>query len=105
MIIFTGVVTRAESVLVCTACYMQQPVALHEIFFSNNYGGKCEICSGQDTKLRNIIAYVSAHSPDGRTIKGRYHYILSDIGFYRVILIDRHKETGHVVKSRSSTQP
>ena len=83
MIIVFGAKPKETSVLVCTSCYMQKPVALHEILDSN-YGGKCEICSSQDVKLRSIISY---------TIGGVAHQILSDIGFYRVILIDRHKLT------------
>ncbi len=98
MIIFTGITTRIESVNVCTACYMQQPVALHKIFVTQGVVEKCDICGEYHTKLRTIIAYISSHSRDGRTITGRAHYILSDVGFYRVILIDRLKKNTHDCK-------
>lgn len=94
MIIVLNLDVREEVVLICTSCYMQQPIALHKIFHPVIVG-KCEVCSKIDKRWTIISHFVS----------GVAHLILSDIGPYRIVMIDRIKENSDGIKSRNSIQP
>ncbi len=84
MIIATGFAydTKETVIRICTSCHFQNPIYVHKIFQPSTVG-KCEICSKHD-KLWTIIAH--------RT-PGVAHQIISEIGFYRIVMMDRLKET------------
>lgn len=94
MIIVSNLDIREEVVLICTSCYMQQPVTLHKIFHPVIVG-ECEVCSKIDKRWTIISHFVS----------GVAHLILSDIGPYRVVMIDRHKEANNANRTNRPVRP
>lgn len=81
MIIVDALKTKRTVIKICTACYLQEPIRVHKVLQAD-YAAKCDICSRID-KVWTIVHYQTS---------GVAHQILSDIGFYRAVLIDRHKE-------------